>query len=68
MNKRPILRKVHLTEPSFPEGNLSTLVSVHVTFHEGGDEAFLCKECVSDKCVHCEKVFDDLCAEGVLHA
>jgi hypothetical protein len=68
MNRRPILRKVHLVNPSNPDGNLSVLVSVTVTFDKAGQESFLCSECKNDHCEHCGVVFDDLCSEGVLHA
>jgi hypothetical protein len=68
MNKRPILRRVHLVDPASPEGNLSVLVPVHVVFDAYGQEQFLCQECRSDKCEHCGVVYDDLVKEGVLHA
>jgi hypothetical protein len=68
MNRRPIHRQLHLVHPFEPDGNLTNLVNVHVVFDKVGQETFLCQECKSDKCVHCEKVFDDLCAEGKLHA
>lgn len=68
MKRRPIHRKVHLVHPFEPDGNLSSLVNVHVAFDGAGQETFLCQECKSDRCVHCEKVFDDLCAEKVLSA
>jgi hypothetical protein len=68
MNRRPIIRKAHLVDPSSPGGNLTSLVTVVICFDKGGQEVFLCKECKSDKCIHCEAVFDELCAEGVLHA
>jgi hypothetical protein len=67
VNKRPIIRKVHLVDPASPEGNMTALVTVAVTFDKEG-EAFLCKDCVSDRCEHCGVVYDQLVAEGVLRA
>lgn len=68
MNKRPIIRKVHLIDPAAPQGNLTQLVSVHVVFDAYGQEQFKCAECRSDLCEHCEVVYDDLVKEGIIHA
>lgn len=68
MNKRPIIRRVHLVDPAAPQGNLTQLVSVHVVYDAYGMEQFKCAACGSDKCEHCEAVYDSLVSEGIINA